>query len=318
MSGEFEQDLAQKVLAAAEPASVGLFFQAVRARGLRAGDEATDFGQLFLGFSIFLIVAALLLTALVFVFGVESRSEQTGMLLAVGFSPGLARRMLLAEGAVLALLGAVGGTWFGLLYTRGMIWGLATVWRVAVSSSIIHFYAKLSTLLVGALVGVAISLTAIWLTLRKQVSQPARELLVGNVERQSFSAKPVSKGKFGILVAALAAIGAAVLLVSVGTGDSEAAAIAFFGAGALLLIMGLGLTQALLRMAGSRWTRPMASLAGLGLRNSTRRAGRSLAVVALLACGTFLVIAVGANRHDPLVRAEARDSGTGGFVFCMI
>jgi len=312
-SGEFEQHLARKVLAAVEPASVGLFFQPVRARGLRAGDGATDFGWLFLGFSIFLIIAALLLTALVFVFGVQSRSEQIGMLRAVGLSPKLVRRTLLAEGAVLALLGAIVGTAFGLLYTRGMIYGLATVWRVAVSGSVIHFYAKPSTLLVGALVGIIISLIAIWLTLRKQVSLPARELLAGDVEWQFFSAKPVSKGKAGILVTALAVIGAAVLLVFVGTGDSKAAAGAFFGAGALLLVAGLGLTGALLRMVGSRWTKPMASLAGLGARNSTRRSGRSLAVVGLLACGTFLVIAVGANRHDILAKPHKRDSGTGGF-----
>jgi hypothetical protein len=57
----------------------------------------------------------------------------------------------------------------------------------------------------------------------------------------------------------------------------------------------------------------MASLGGLGLRNSTRRSGRSLAVVALLACGIFLVIAVEAFRHDPLAHAEQRSSGTGGF-----
>jgi putative ABC transport system permease protein len=49
------------------------------------------------------------------------------------------------------------------------------------------------------------------------------------------------------------------------------------------------------------------------LRNSTRRVGRSLAVVGLLACGVFLVIAVGANRHDPSAQASRRDSGTGGF-----
>jgi hypothetical protein len=33
----------------------------------------------------------------------------------------------------------------------------------------------------------------------------------------------------------------------------------------------------------------------------------------LLACGIFLVIAVGANRQDPLANAHKRDSGTGGF-----
>jgi hypothetical protein len=57
----------------------------------------------------------------------------------------------------------------------------------------------------------------------------------------------------------------------------------------------------------------MASVAGLGMRNSTRRSGRSLAVIALLACGIFLVVAVGANRHDPWAEAQKRDSGTGGF-----
>jgi hypothetical protein len=182
-----------------------------------------------------------------------------------------------------------------------------------VSGSVIHFYAKPFTLLAGASVAVAISLIAIRLTLRKQVCRPARELLAGDLEPQFFPAKLVSKGKAGLLVAVLAAIGAAVLLILLGTGDSEAAAGAFFGAGALLLVAGLGLTGALLRMVGSRWTKPIASLAGLGLRNSTRRSGRSLAVVALLACGTFLVIAVGANRRNPLVRAQMRDSGTGGF-----
>jgi hypothetical protein len=49
------------------------------------------------------------------------------------------------------------------------------------------------------------------------------------------------------------------------------------------------------------------------MRNAGRRAGRSLAIIGLLACGVFLVMAVGANRHDPMAGAERRDSGTGGF-----
>jgi len=118
---------------------------------------------------------------------------------------------------------------------------------------------------------------------------------------------------FGLYVAAVAALAAVVLLVLMGTGDSSSAPAAFFGAGALLLIAGLGLSQALLKIVASTWKRPPASLAGLGLRNSTRRSGRSLAVIGLLACGIFLVIAVGANRHDPLAHAYRRDSGTGGF-----
>ena len=312
-SNESEQTIAGRLLNAVEPASVGLFFQSVRARGIKAGAEATDFGQLFLGFSIFLIVAALILMGLLFVFGVESRSEQVGMLLAVGLGPKLVRRLLFIEGGMLAILGAIAGTAAGLLYTGAMIYGLATVWQVAVSGSTIHFYARPSTLFAGALGAVAVSLIAIWLTLRKQVSRPARELLGQGLQWQFFAAGRVSKSRIGLGTAAVAAVAAVVLLVVTGTGDSGAVAGAFFGAGALLLIAGLGLSQALLRIVGGSWHRTMTSLTGLGLRNSTRRSGRSLAVVGLLACGIFLVVAVGANRHSPSEQAQRRDSGTGGF-----
>ena len=36
-------------------------------------------------------------------------------------------------------------------------------------------------------------------------------------------------------------------------------------------------------------------------------------MISVLACGVFLVVAVGANRHDPLSEIDERDSGTGGF-----
>jgi ABC-type antimicrobial peptide transport system permease subunit len=313
LSGESEQTLAAKLLEQVDPALVGLFFQPVRSQGMQAGQGSTDFGQLFLGFSMFLVISALLLTGLVFVFGVESRSEQTGVLLAVGYSPKLVKRLLLLEGGVLAAAGAIVGSAVGLLYTSGMIYGLATAWRTAVSGSQIYFHAEATTLFAGALAGIVISLLAIWLTLRKQVSRPARELLAGNLEWHFAGAKPTARRRTGLWVAALAAVGAMVLLIVVATGDSSAAAGAFFGAGALLLIAAIALSQALLRMIGSGLGKPMASLAGLGLRNSTRRSGRSLAVIGLLACGIFLVVAVGANRHDPSAEAHRRDSGTGGF-----
>src|SRR5437660_6730758 len=70
---------------ALNPASVGLYFQPVREQALAASSQAIDFGQLFLGFSLFLIVAALLLTALLFTLGIEQRTEEVGILLALGF-----------------------------------------------------------------------------------------------------------------------------------------------------------------------------------------------------------------------------------------
>jgi putative ABC transport system permease protein len=309
LGDEARENIEHKLLRAVDPASAGLFFQPVRDRGTKAGGEGTYFGWLFLGLSLFLIVAAVVLTALLFVFGVESRGEQVGTLLAVGFLPKLVRRLLFIEGGLLALLGAIGGTVAALLYTKAMIYALST----AISGSAMYFHAKPFTLIAGALVAIVISLVAIRLTLRKQVSRPARELLAGAAQWQFITAKSISPGRIGLAVAAIATAGALVLLAAVGTGDSGAVAGAFFGAGALLLTAGLGLSGALLKMVAGSWKKPMSSLAGLGLRNSARRSGRSLAVVALLACGIFLVIAVEAFRHDPLAHAEQRDSGTGGF-----
>ncbi|MEA3224743.1 MAG: ABC transporter permease, partial [Planctomycetota bacterium] len=309
LDGTSAQSIERKLLDAVDPASVGLFFRPVRRLGTKAGAEGSYFGWLFLGLSFFLIAAAIMLTGLLFVFGVESRAEQVGMLVAVGFVPKLVRRLLLAEGAAVALLGAVGGTIAALLYTKIMIYVLSTV----TTGGAMYFHAKPFTLVAGALVAIVISVIAIWLTLRRQVSRPARELLAGAARWQFITTKSISRGRTGLAIAAIATIGALILLTATGTGDSGAVAGAFFGAGALLLTAGLALTAALLKMIAGRWKTPMASLWGLGLRNSTRRSGRSLAVVALLACGIFLVIAVQAFRHDPLAHAEQRSSGTGGF-----
>jgi len=307
--------ISQAVLSGVIPASIGLYFQPVGSRNRAAGDQATDFGQLFLGLSMFLIAAALVLMGLVFVFGVESRTEQIGMLRAVGFGAKQITGVLFAEGAILVLLGAAMGTVVGLVYTRVLIYGLGTVWRTAVSGSRISFHFEPTTLLVGGAGAFAASLFAIWLSLRRQLRRPAKELLAGSLQWQFFKGQRFSKGRVGLGLAVVAAVAAGIILAVAGAGESRAAAAAFFGAGTLLLVAGLGLTDAFLKIMRSAWTRPLRSLAGLGLRNSTRRSGRSLAVVGLLACGIFLVISVGANRHDPLAGADRRDSPTGGFAF---
>jgi putative ABC transport system permease protein len=46
---DINESITAKILNTVDPASIGLYFQPVRARGIKAGNEATDFGQLFLG-----------------------------------------------------------------------------------------------------------------------------------------------------------------------------------------------------------------------------------------------------------------------------
>ncbi len=162
---------------ALDPASVGLAFQPVRAQALAASSQATDFGGLFIGFSFFLIVAALLLMALLFQFGLEQRATEIGTLLALGFRPRQVRLLLLGEGALLALFGGILGALGGIFYARAMLRGLTTVWRSAVGTSALHYHATPATLAIGVCASGLVGMVTIWLALRKQAQRPARELL---------------------------------------------------------------------------------------------------------------------------------------------
>jgi len=312
--GAGRADVESAVLARLDPAELGLYFRPVRDLALAASGQALDFGQLFLGLSFFLIVAALVLTGLLFALGAEQRAEETGMLLAVGYPPKRVRRLMLAEGAALVLLGAAAGTVGGVAYTRLVLWGLATVWQSAVGASDIVFHARPLTLPAGAAAGVVVALVAVWLTLRRQARAPARLLLSAgaDAERQV----RVSRGArpwvgFGLAVGC--AVGATALLVTKASAKGQAQAGVFFGAGALLLVAGLCLCHAAFgRMAASSARRRL-SAGGLGLRNATRRPGRSLATVSLVAFGAFLVVAVGVFHRPPPQDAGVRASGTGGF-----
>src|SRR4051794_5774870 len=115
--------LRAQILKALDPASVGLSFQPVREQALAASSQSMDFGGLFIGFSFFLIVAALLLMALLFQFGLEQRATEIGTLLALGFRPRQVRRLLLGEGMLLALLGGILGAVGGIFYAQAMLHG---------------------------------------------------------------------------------------------------------------------------------------------------------------------------------------------------
>ncbi|HPD14678.1 MAG TPA: ABC transporter permease [Planctomycetota bacterium] len=303
--------LERTLLASLDPADFGLAFRPVREEALRASTQALDFGQLFLGLSFFLIAAAVLLMGLLFVFGIEQRAEQVGLLLALGFTPRQVRRLMLAEGAILAVVGGVAGTFGGTLYTRGVVGALAGVWRGAVAGSAIRYHAATVTLLLGGCSGIVVAIAAMWLALRRQARRAPRELLAG--AGVTLAAPKLKRRRLAPWLAAVAIAGALAIVAAMGARRDQAAAMGLFGAGALLLVGGLALSHAAL--AVRRTVSPAKRLGTLGWRNATRRRGRSLAVVGLLACASFLVFAVGANRKDPLADAARRSSGTGGFAF---
>ncbi len=297
-----------------DPARLGLFFRDVRSPALAGGSAATDFGGLFLGLSFFLIAAALLLSAQLFLFSVEQRGDEIGLFQALGFSGVFVRRLLLAEVLLLASVGAAIGALLGLGYTRLVLWGLATVWRDAIASVQLEFHAQPMTVVTGFLLAVSASLASACLALRKALGIPASQLLrsAGGLELEGAGAGPGQPRRWWVLAAlGLSSALGIVLVVDPSSGPSAGGAL--FAAGALTLMSALVLCRILLRHSGPGRERGGHTLIGLGFRNSSRRPGRSLATVALMGIGTFLVIAVGANRLGPTLDPEERSSGTGGF-----
>lgn len=294
------------------PASVGLHFEPVRAQALAASSQAVDFGGLFIGFSFFLIVAALLLMGLLFQFGLETRATEIGTLLALGFKPRQVRRLFLGEGVALAFVGSVIGAVGGILYAKAMLLGLTTVWRGAVGTSALHYHATPETLIIGTLAGTIVCALTIWLTLRRQARQPARELLAEGATEHIAPAQRGWKRSHGLWIGPSATLTAVALLWQAMKNKDTASADTFFSAGALLLIAGLGFSAAWLAAAGAGNAQRV-SLPGLAMRGCGRRRKRSLATIGLLACGVFLIVAIGAFRQDASRSNAEHVSGTGGF-----
>lgn len=307
------EQIASKIRAELDPASAGLFFRPVRAEAIAASQQGTDFGGLFIGLSMFLVIAALLLTALLFVFGVEQRAAETGTLLAVGYTPGQVRRLWLIEGGVLAVIGAMLGLALGVGYTHGVLWALQNIWSAAVIESSLVYHATWMSLAIGAAAGVLTALAAMWWVLRRQARQPTRVLLAARFDGEESPPAPGSGRRWALWLGLVCFVGALVLLSTLIAKPQAAGAGGFFGAGSLLLVSGLLLSAALLGRSRAAMQTARFTTASLAWRNSTRRRGRSLATITMLACGTFLIVSINAFRHDPTHAIPTRSSGTGGF-----
>jgi len=310
-SGHNTNALGAKLIAALQPAASGLSFQPVREQALAASTSGQDFGQLFLGFSFFLILAALILMGLMFQFGLEQRVTEIGTLLALGFRPKQVRRIFFGEALLLALIGGVIGTLAGTGYARAILHLLTTVWRDAVGTTSLAYHAQPQTYLMGLLASVIVAAITIALVLRKQAKQPAHELLARGAER-TFSVA-ARKPFWTTIIAVVCGIAALGIVAWALVSENHAAGPVFFGAGAMLLIAGICAAAVLLNRIARAASSDVPTASTMGVRSSTRRRPRSVATVALLAAGSFMIIAIAANRLDADIDADKRSSGTGGF-----
>lgn len=319
-------EISAAILKQIDPVELGLGFQPVKAIGLMAANGSTDFSGLFFGFSLFLIVAAMILIGLLFRLGIEQRVRDLGLLGAVGFSPQQVRRQMLLEGLIIVFVGGLVGSIAAVGYAKFMIFGLTHWWVGAIGTRNLILEVGVFSLPAGFAIAVAAALASIWWALRQLNGLSIREQLAGTTEREIdliAQQKRAGTARRRALICA----GIALLLTVAIVSRLIPAAGAFFGVGILSLIATLSFLSAWLdgkgqptgpdtasaSSASSIRGRGTVALGRLGMRNASRQRLRSVMTAGMIATAAFLIVTVAAFRRDPTGDLPDKKSGNGGF-----
>jgi putative ABC transport system permease protein len=305
----------KSLLARLNPEQAGLVFQPVKEQALKASNGSTDFAMLFVCFSGFLIVAALLLVGLLFRLNLDRRATEFGLLTAIGYRPWAITRLMLGEGVLLAVVGTLVGCVAAVAYAALLVQFLGAIWPGGALQSFLRpHYTVLSFVYGGAASLVVSVLTILWSIFSLGRVAPSA-LLAGQttVDGHAIRRKGI---RWSLWIAIVALIGAVALSVAgwyVPSGENQA--MTFFGAGALLLTACLagaaawmgGARHALVE-GGGWW-----GVSRLGVRNAARHRVRSLLTAGMLASAAFLIVSVEAFRQQAAPGGNDKNGPAGGF-----
>jgi len=295
------------------PAENGLRFQDIYAEGKSAAANSTDFGSLFLSLSFFIIVAALLLTALLFSLHAQKRMSETAILATLGIRKKQIIRILFLEALLVVIVGSILGVIFGIFYNKLLLFGLNTLWQEAVRTSMLQMHLKPGTLFTGFAAGTITALLTLFFVLIRNLRKPL-SVLVKGVEISS--PRSNSRRKIISLVTAmfffLMSVG---IIISSLTGSQSNLSTNLLWAGGLILVAGIAMFYYGLQHVGQKTSKIAPGFFTTIVRNAGMKKNRTIAAIALLAIGTFSVIITGANRKTFYGTENTPQSGTGGFLF---
>ena len=308
------ETLSQNIIRNIDPASAGLRFNDVKAIAQKAAAGSTDFAQLFLGLSVFLIFSAIILIALTFILSIEKRVEQLGILKALGYTNWSIAFLFLTEVFTLAFVGSGVGIIIGIVYTKILICSLTAGWQDALAGIDLHFAISFSSVGITFATVIIISWGVSTLALRKILGNSAVSLLNRQIQWQYFLSSGPNKEthrSHRMVIGVVFVISTAIIYL--GQTQMIPTTAAFFAGGALLLLSLIFMVLDLLDNSTHCRHFQLRNSFTLAVKNSALRLGRSLSVIALIAVGTFTIVAVSANRLGPPADPHSRNSGTGGF-----
>ena len=295
--------------ASIKPANLGILVSPVRENGLKAARDGVDFSQLFLGLNFFLLAAALILTALLFLLNLEGRQAEMGTLLMLGYTRNQIRTLLLGEGALIAVGGALFGPVIAILYTKLIFLALNSLWWDAVRTSVLVSYIQISTLISGLIISVLMAIITILIAIYQNFKKQAVELQRLQDHMQNTIVRRIKN--WTMLISLILSVTSIVYQFTVSHRLNSSL---FFVSGGLMLLGLLLISDLFLRRHSSK-PAVRISFASLNRRNRSANMSRSISIIILFALGTFLVVSTGASREDSLSNGNEKKSGAGGYQY---
>lgn len=304
-----EQQIRSMIKDKTDPFSLGFQVNELRKNGLHAAENGYDFSQLFLGLSFFILVSGIILAALLVVFNLEQRTGQIGTLAAIGLSRKIIRRIYLAEGMLVALLGSFAGVLLAIFYGKMVFIGLNRVWQDIVRTDVLEMIIRPISLVAGFAISTLVSFLVILMLLHRHL-----KFSIAQLQKKIAVHHRIWLGRLKQVVMIILVVVAGGLLLWQFLSGGELNSTVFLTCGAMLLIGFLLLADHLMLKTEEK-PAGMINMRSLSYKNLIRNRTRSLTVIILLSLGTFTVISTGSNRANLASKAQQESSGTGGFLF---
>jgi putative ABC transport system permease protein len=305
-----EKEISSAILKNVHPTDLGIDVISVREEGGTAAKNAVNFTELFLSMSFFIILAGILLTLLIYTLHFQKRNNETALLSGLGFGQNRIIKLRIAETLLIVFLGSIFGTFIGILYNKGLIAGLNTLWYDIVRTDVLIVHIKTNTLIMSAFISGLIALIPLYYVTKKQLKKAIAGQISSNALSETQSTRKrkrlfVIAGVF--LIFAFATVGYSLATAAVNNAGL------YMGASSLVLLGGIILFYAYLKKPYLDQAHPIPSAKKIAFKNLQRNAGRTISVIILLAIGTFTVVITGANRKTFYGAEQNRTSGTGGY-----
>ncbi|HEX2394915.1 MAG TPA: FtsX-like permease family protein, partial [Bacteroidales bacterium] len=294
-----------------KPSDLGFQLVDVRGAGMSAAENAVNFTELFLGMSFFVIAAGLLLTVLLYSLHFDRRSPETALLSGLGLSNKKILILRISESSLVILAGSIAGALLGILYNYALIAGINTIWHDMVRMDMLKVHITCSTLLTGAVISMVFAIIPVYIFTIRKLSKPVTSVIKGPISRNRLITGKRPTGYLPAMI--LLALSLIPVIISLVSGSTDHPLL-YLISGAMFLLCGLAFVKELTGGNSFRRATMVPTLRILAISNLKRNPGRSLAVIALLAVGTFTVILTGAYRKTYHGTEEIRKSGTGGYL----